>query len=87
MHYRNGREANDEFYHAGEDVADDGKTIVAVIAHHHPGWASCWDERVCTVPRERVVETVKRLNTNPELVGFIEGTKAGIDLARSQRKE
>lgn len=57
----------DEFYHAGEDVSDDGKTIVSVVNQAAPaGWASCWDKRVGTVPRDQVRDVV-RLNENPEL--------------------
>jgi hypothetical protein len=70
-----------EFYHAGEDVADDGKTIVAVINQHNPPWASCWDKRVCAVPRSQVAEVVRRLNRSPELVGLLQGMSDGLAIA------
>lgn len=71
-----------EFYHAGEDIADDGKTIIAVINRHYPGWASCWDKRVCTVSLKQVAIIIKRLNIHPELVELIEGIKIGLRLPK-----
>lgn len=50
------------YYHGGEEVAADGRTIVSSIMQGDRCWPGCWSKKICIVPRDRVRIIVGKLN-------------------------